>query len=42
MKYGYARCSTNETKQDINRQRRELINQGVEEENIYWEYESRY
>ena len=24
MNYGYARCSTNETKQDINRQVREL------------------
>lgn len=40
MVYGYARCSTNENKQDIDRQKRELINQGVTEENIYWEYES--
>ena len=40
MIYGYARCSTNETKQDINRQRRELEIQGVKAENIYWEYES--
>lgn len=40
MEYGYARCSTNETKQDINRQKRELVAQGVLEENIYWEYES--
>lgn len=40
MKYGYARCSTDETKQDIDRQKRELIHQGVSEENIYWEYES--
>ena len=40
MVYGYARCSTNESKQDIDRQKRELINQGVTEENIYWEYES--
>lgn len=40
MIYGYARCSTNETKQDIDRQKRELINQGVLEKNIYWEYES--
>lgn len=40
MMYGYARCSTNETLQDINRQTRELIKQGVEEQNIYLEYES--
>jgi DNA invertase Pin-like site-specific DNA recombinase len=40
MIYGYARCSTNETKQDINRQKRDLVNQGVPEENIYYEYES--
>ncbi len=40
MKYGYARCSTNETKQDIDRQKRELIKLGVNEENIFWEYES--
>lgn len=39
--YGYARCSTNETKQDINRQKRELKKLGVsEDKNIYWEYES--
>ncbi len=39
--YGYARCSTNENKQDINRQKRELkALGGVEEKNIYWEYES--
>ena len=39
--YGYARCSTNENKQDINRQKRELKALGcVEEKNIYWEYES--
>ncbi len=37
MKYGYARCSTNETKQDINRQLRELKNAGAEE--VYFEYE---
>lgn len=37
--YGYARCSTNESKQDINRQKRELMKNGVPEENIYWEYE---
>ena len=39
--YGYARCSTNESKQDINRQKRELKNLGVTEDQcIYWEYES--
>lgn len=39
--YGYARCSTDENKQDINRQKRELKALGcVDEENIYWEYES--
>ncbi len=39
--YGYARCSTNETRQDINRQKRELFKLGVKDEKmIYWEYES--
>lgn len=37
MTYGYARCSTNETKQDINRQVRELKVAGAEE--IFIEYE---
>ena len=37
MRYGYARCSTNETKQDINRQVRELKAAGAEE--IFLEYE---
>ena len=37
MTYGYARCSTNETKQDINRQVRELKEAGAEE--IFLEYE---
>ena len=37
MNYGYARCSTNETKQDINRQVRELKSAGAEE--IFVEYE---
>ena len=37
MTYGYARCSTNETKQDINRQVRELKSAGAEE--IFLEYE---
>ena len=35
--YGYARCSTNEDKQDINRQVRELKDAGAEE--IFLEYE---
>ena len=38
--YGYARCSTNETKQDITRQTRELKEMGVPKENIFFEYES--
>ena len=37
MIYGYARCSTNETKQDIDRQVRELKAAGAEE--IFLEYE---
>ena len=37
MIYGYARCSTNEQKQDINRQIRELKAAGAEE--IFFEYE---
>ena len=37
MTYGYARCSTNETKQDINRQVRELKAAGAKE--IFLEYE---
>lgn len=37
MNYGYARCSTNETKQDINRQVRELKAAGADE--IFLEYE---
>ena len=35
--YGYARCSTNEDKQDINRQIRELKASGAEE--VIFEYE---
>ena len=38
--YGYARCSTNESKQDITRQTRELIGLGATKETIYFEYES--
>ena len=37
MTYGYARCSTNESKQDIDRQVRELKQAGAEE--IFLEYE---
>jgi len=37
MVYGYARCSTNEGKQDIQRQTRELKEAGAEQ--IYLEYE---
>ena len=40
MIYGYARCSTNETLQDINSQIRELKQQGAEDKTIYREYES--
>ena len=37
MDYGYSRCSTNETKQDINRQVRELKAAGAE--SLFVEYE---
>ena len=37
MKYGYARCSTSEDKQDINRQIRELKAAGADE--VVFEYE---
>ena len=40
MVYGYARCSTNEQLQDINRQIRELKHQGATDKTIYKEYES--
>ena len=41
MIYGYARCSTNEERQDIDRQKRELSSLGVTEDKyIYWEYGS--
>lgn len=40
INYGYARCSTNESKQDIDRQKRELIALGIKAENIFWEYGS--
>lgn len=39
--YGYARCSTDESRQDIDRQKRELFSMGVQEDkHIYWEYAS--
>lgn len=37
MIYGYARCSTNESKQDINRQIKELKAAGADE--VIFEYE---
>ena len=37
MNHGYARCSTNESKQDIDRQVRELKQAGAE--SIFLEYE---
>ncbi len=41
MIYGYARCSTNEERQDIDRQKRELYALGITDDKyIYWEYES--
>ncbi len=40
MKYGYARCSTNETKQDISRQIKELQEMGIDRSNVFLEYES--
>ncbi len=41
MIYGYACCSTNEERQDIDRQKRKLHTLGItEDKNIYWEYES--
>ena len=40
MIYGYARCSTNEEMQDINRQIRELKQLGATDRTIYREYDS--
>ena len=40
MKYGYGRCSTDENKQDIQRQIRELEELGIKKENVYFEYAS--
>lgn len=39
MEYGYARASTNSDRQDIGRQKRELVAIGIKEQNIFWEYE---
>lgn len=38
MVYGYCRCSTDDSKQDVKRQERELISMGVPADNIYMEY----
>lgn len=40
MVYGYARCSTDETRQDVKRQERELKEMGVDASHIFCEYES--
>lgn len=40
MIYGYCRCSTNDNKQDIDRQKRELKEMGATDTTIYFEYES--
>lgn len=38
MVYGYCRCSTDESRQDIFRQERELVSLGVDKNNIFMEY----
>lgn len=38
--YGYSRCSTNDTKQEIQTQVHNLMKKGVLEKNIFLEYES--
>lgn len=38
--YGYCRCSTNETKQDVDRQKRELREMGAGIATIFFEYAS--
>ena len=40
MIYGYARCSTSEELQDIDRQKRELKELGATDKTIFFEYES--
>jgi DNA invertase Pin-like site-specific DNA recombinase len=39
-RYGYCRCSTNDEKQDVEYQVKELLEMGVERKRIYIEYES--
>ena len=38
--YGYCRCSTNESKQDVEYQIKELVERGIKKEDIYFEYQS--
>jgi DNA invertase Pin-like site-specific DNA recombinase len=38
--FGYCRCSTNEIKQDVEYQVKELVEKGIKRNNIYLEYES--
>lgn len=38
--YGYCRCSTNDTKQDVNRQVKDVISMGADADLIYTEYQS--
>lgn len=38
--YGYCRCSTNDTKQTVERQIREVVEMGAERTLVYTEYES--
>ena len=38
--YGYGRCSTNESRQDVEYQIKELMEKGILREYIYIEYES--
>lgn len=38
--YGYCRCSTNDTKQDVQRQVNDVINMGADKQLIYTEYQS--
>lgn len=38
--YGYCRCSTNESKQDVEYQIKELVEKGIKKEYIYFEYQS--
>lgn len=39
LEFGYGRCSTNDTKQDVDRQVRELEEMGCPRKNIFVEYE---